>query len=1042
MKTKLDFRRWTEVSATFGALIELDEHDRTARLERLSSSDPELHAAVRALLAADLDAEKRLASLEIATRLPATTPDPLRLTGRTVSHFQVAESIGAGGMGVVYRAVDTNLGRPVALKLLLPAYNLDKSARARFLHEGRSAAALDHQNLCAVYEVGISEDGWMFLAMPLYAGETLRDRLEREGALSAPATVTIGRQIAAGLQAAHAAGIVHRDLKPGNVMLLPDDSVRILDFGLAKVRDQSVTDSGAILGTTSYMAPEQIRGDPVDARADLWALGVVLYQMLTGRKPFTGEKEVAIAHAVLQDDVPALPKNVDAPVRLKNLILRLLEKDPEKRPQSAAEVVQILDAVNAPIGTAERLRTIATRARTRPQIRFALASVVVIALVVAAAWWERPSRHASDEQLVAVLPFRVAGADPSLHYLREGMIDLLAAKLTGTTRVADARSLLPAWRAVGGSESNDIDRPAAIRLGDNLGAHDVLLGEVTGGGERVTLHASLVNVNGGESRSATVEGRQDSVLDLVDRLAVQLLAFRAGADVNALGDLGTTSFAAMRDYLEGQRLTRLGQYKAAGERYRAAAKADSNFGAAWFGVLEGWYGASGIGDTASQHLVRLRDHLTPAMRAMVDARMGPRYPIMPTIRERYLLAQRATQVAPEDPYTWDQLGDVLFHWGAAVGVDSAPQRSIAAFERALRIDSSAHTAMDHLAWLYYERGDTAATRRWIHAAIDKDTSGRNGYVYLADVVLHDAKSGTDWRRAARDNFGALEGFVFFAEDLALPLAPLDSAMSAFATRRSVADWERAWSTWRAAGVAHLRGQPGREAKLLRSVSDIMHDDWATHIYVLAAVLDDADSALGEQARHALDFAVTYDCNRPIPICTWFTASVYDFMRGNPQTARAAVQRFRAHNVCWADAPTMCAAYAMILDAMLAAADSRPDAHARLIQVDSMLRDAPVNLGPLIQAGNLIAAQLWERSGDLHRALAAVRRRVRLVGGPELYATYLREEGRLAAATGDYEGAARAFRRYLTLRDDPEPSLQPQVARVRSELARIERERLR
>jgi hypothetical protein len=138
---------------------------------------------------------------------------------------------------------------------------------------------------------------------------------------------------------------------------------------------------------------------------------------------------------------------------------------------------------------------------------------------------------------------------------------------------------------------------------------------------------------------------------------------------------------------------------------------------------------------------------------------------------------------------------------------------------------------------------------------------------------------------------------------------------------------------------------------------------------------------------------------------------------------------------------MCSGYALILDALLSSADRRSDASAKLVRLDSMLRDAPVTLGPLIQGGNLIAARLWERSGDLNRALAAVRRRVRLVGGPELYATYLREEGRLAAATGDREGAARAYRRYLTLRENAEPSLQPQVVKVRTELARIERERI-
>lgn len=1041
MKRDIYGPRWREIQNTFDDLVELDSGERSDRLTALGSADPELRAAVESLLIADSDAVDRLDAFEGQLRSTPTLIDPLGLIDRTISHFRVLELLGMGGVGIVYRAQDLRLNRAVALKFLLPPHSFDEVAKARFLREAHAAAALDHPNLCTIYEIGSSDDGWPFIAMALYEGETLRKRVDREGPLPVPAILAIGRQIALGLQAAHKAGIVHRDLKPANIMLLPNDDIRILDFGLAKAHDQNVSDSGAILGTTSYMAPEQIRGDGADARADLWALGVVLYQMMTGRKPFVGEKEIAIAHAILHDDVAPFPGDADdAPKPLKDLILLILEKDPKERPQSAAEIAVMLEAINEASGDAERLVAIARRKHRRPRKRLVLASMVALTLVTLSAWWKWPSQHASDERLVAVLPFRVAGADPSLHYLREGVIDLLAAKLTGTTRVADARSLLPVWRAAGGSESSDIDRDDAIKLGDKLGAQAVLLGEVTGSGERVTLRASLTNVNGGDSRTATVEGRQDSIPVLVDRLAVQLLAIRAGADISALGDLGATPFSAIREYLEGQRLTRLGRYREAGERYRAATRADSNFAAAWFGVIEGWWGASTLADTASRELARLHDRLTPAMRAMVDARIGPRYPISPSLGQRILLAERATAIAREDPYAWDHLGDVLFHFGAAAGVDSAPQRSIAAFERALAIDSSAHTAMEHLAWLYYERGDMPAMQRWLQASINRDSSGSDSYLYLADVVLHDAKSAAQWRAAARDNFDALNRFMFFAEDLALPLAPIDSALTAFATRRAVTGWERAWSTWRAAGLAHIRGQPGRQATLLHSVSGILRDDWPTHILVLEAVLDDADSTLGEQARRALDSGVTADCLSPM-ICTWFTAGLYDFMRGNPQTARTVLQRFHTHNSCWTEAPSMCTGYAFILDALLASMDRRPDASAKLVQLDSMLRDAPVTLGPLIQAGNLVAARLWERSGDPNRALAAVRRRVRLVGGPELYATYLREEGRLAAVTGDRDGAALAYRRYLTLRADAEPSLQPQVVKVRTELARIERERL-
>ena len=1033
--------RWPEVQSAFDTLVELDHHEQRARLAALNSSDPELGAEVEALLSADADVDGQLASLEAAS-VPDSIleQDPFGLVGHTVSHFEVKEPIGFGGMGVVYKARDTRLGRDVALKFLLPSYNFDAAARTRFLHEAKAAAALDHPNVCTVYDVGTRDDGSLFIAMALYEGETLRARLTRDGVIRTDKAIEIGRQIGEGLHAAHSAGVVHRDLKPGNIILLPNGSIRIFDFGLAKAREENFVDSGSLFGTVSYMSPEQLRGENVDARADLWALGVVLYEMLTGCKPFVGQDTLAVAKSICRDQpLPPSALRPDVPGNLDDLVMRLLQKDPKKRPQSASEILTILSRVPSDVtGGDEEPR----RSRSLFFLPLAVAAGLVLMLGALAAWWRWPSEVANDERLLAVVPFRVAGDDRSLDYLREGIIDLLAVKLTGGTRVADPRTVLAAWQAAGGSDSHDIDRPAAIKVGAKFGAHDVVFGTLTATEGRVALRATLVPVKGGRERELSFEGRQDSILRLVDRLAVELLAFRAGEIGGVSPELASVPFSAVREYLEAQRLARRGKYQLAYARYRAATAVDSDFAAAWFGAIDiGWWtGAGGGGgippDTPSRHLVRLRDRLTPAMRAMVDSRIGLHYPTMSSLGERYRLAERAAQMAPDNPANWQFLGDVLFHWGAAAGVEDAAPRAIAAFQRALALDSAMRTAIEHLPWLFYERGDTASLRRSMTAAIAWDSGGISGNVYLADAALGDEKRGAQWRAALHDKFGTIEGIAFTAEDLALPLGPIDSAMTAF-NARAVTEWERRWSTWRASGLAHVRGQPSREARLLGSISGLLGDDWPTHIVVLESLFDDADSLLGAKARRALDPGIAKDCVEPM-ICTWFTAGLYDLMHGNSQTARTVLNRFHSTRRCWPDAPTMCTGYAMILEALLAAEDKRPDAGIRLAQLDSMLRDAPVTIGPLLQAGNLVAARLWERSGDDARALAAVRRRVRLVGKPELYAVYLREEGRLAAATGDRDGARRAYRRYLSLRSDAEPSLQPQVETERRELARLER----
>ena len=307
----LDRLRWETVRTRFDELVDLPHSERAERLRELDREDPELGSALASLLEADersgpvlaeLDATLRGPSLPVPEDPDAPAPplDPLELTGRTVAHYRILGPLGSGGMGFVYRAEDTRLHRVVALKFLLPRLSLDDAARERFLQEARSAGSLDHPNLCTIHAVEEADAGRLFLTMPLYPGETLRERLALTGPLPVDQALEIARQIAQGLICAHQAGIVHRDLKPGNIMLLPDGMVKILDFGLARARDVSQTMGDGVVGTLAYMAPEQVLDEPVDTRADLWALGVVLYQMLTGDQPFRGDSDHRTIEAVLE----------------------------------------------------------------------------------------------------------------------------------------------------------------------------------------------------------------------------------------------------------------------------------------------------------------------------------------------------------------------------------------------------------------------------------------------------------------------------------------------------------------------------------------------------------------------------------------------------------------------------------------------------------------------------------------------------------------------------------------------------------------------
>ncbi len=431
--------------------------------------------------------------------MPTGAPDPSGLSGRTVSHFRVLEALGAGGMGVVYRAEDVRLNRTVALKFMLPRYGIDADATARFLREARAVAALDHSNICTVHEVGESEDGQLFLAMSYYAGETLKDRLTRSGMLPVAEALDVAAQITRGLASAHAAGIVHRDLKPANVMLTADGTVKILDFGLAKARDETMTVSGVAIGTVAYMSPEQLFGERVDRRTDLWSLGVVLFEMLTGQHPSRGDDAAgALTHQV--ESKQAYSFNPELSGSLGSVVDRLLRKDPDERYQTAddllADLISLRERITArPLpgvpSPHERL-PLTTRSRA---LLGAIAALAVVGTVLGVLRWRESSSARDSHALagsvatpavasLAVLPLKNYSSSDQ-EYFADGMTEELTTTLTKIERLR-----VIAHQSVAQFKRSDRPVPEIARL---LDVKYVIDGSVRQDGGRVRITASLID---------------------------------------------------------------------------------------------------------------------------------------------------------------------------------------------------------------------------------------------------------------------------------------------------------------------------------------------------------------------------------------------------------------------------------------------------------------------------------------------------------------------------------------------------------------------
>jgi serine/threonine protein kinase/Tfp pilus assembly protein PilF len=595
--------RWQQVNDLFQSAIERAPEERLGFLKEASRGDERLRRAVERLIAADKRAENFIESpaFEVAPEL-LTNERAGAMVGELIGHYRVESLIGIGGMGEVYLARDEQLGRKVALKFLPERLTTDKTQLSRFKSEARAASALNHPNILTVHEIGADRDRH-FIATEFIEGVTLRASLAR-GRMNAQDALEIAVQVASALSAAHETGIVHRDIKPENIMIRPDGYVKVLDFGIAKLTEQPrasgdrdvgtttllQTHAGLVMGTARYMSPEQTRGQTADARSDIWSLGVVIYEMVSGIPPFSGATTSDCIASVLKTEPPPLSTVVPGvPIEFQSIAQKALRKNSNERYQTVGEMLADFRSLKARLeleASAPSIKPpsesiISKIKRHKRGAALALAAAMLLVAIIVYLFHSVPSAQSPNEKSVAVLPFADLSQARDQEYFCDGIQEEI---LTRLAKIADLKVISRT------STQRFKSSPDNLReVAKQLGVANLLEGSVQKAADQVRVNVQLISAQTDSHLWAETYDRNLTDIfgvesEIAKRIAESLQAKLTGREEQALGVKPTNNPEAYDVYLRAVAIDNavaLDTIKRVADLYAEAVRLDPQFALAW-----------------------------------------------------------------------------------------------------------------------------------------------------------------------------------------------------------------------------------------------------------------------------------------------------------------------------------------------------------------------------------------------------------------------------------------------------------------------------